>query len=77
MPTILTIFGIRFFFYSREHEPIHVHIETTDGRAKFNLEPDVELIENKGVKNKDIKLAESIIDENKEHIINEWKERQK
>lgn len=76
MPTILILFGIRFYFYSREHEPMHVHIETGDGRAKFELLPQVQLVENKGVKNKDIKLAESIIEENKELIINEWKERQ-
>ena len=24
MPEILRMFGMRFFFYSREHEPIHV-----------------------------------------------------
>lgn len=75
MPTILILFGIRFFFYSREHEPVHVHIETGDGRAKFEIDPEVRLVENKGVKNKDIKLAESIIEENRELIINEWKER--
>lgn len=50
MPTILILFGIRFFFYSREHEPAHVHIETGDGRAKFEVDPEVRLVENKGVK---------------------------
>ena len=77
MPTVLILFGIRFYFYTREHEPIHVHIETGDGTAKFYLEPDVRLIENKRVKNKDLRLAESIIEENKELIINEWRERWK
>ena len=24
--------------------PIHVHVENADGRAKFSLEPDIELI---------------------------------
>ncbi|MFI3303674.1 MAG: DUF4160 domain-containing protein [Rikenellaceae bacterium] len=38
MPTLLILFGIRFFFYSREHLPIHVHIETSDGMAKFEIE---------------------------------------
>ncbi len=75
MPTILILFGIRFYFYSREHEPMHVHIETSDGNAKFNVDPQVELIKNNGVKNKDIRLAESIIEENRELIIKEWKER--
>ncbi len=27
MPTILLAFGLRFYFYSDEHLPIHVHME--------------------------------------------------
>ncbi|MBE6243946.1 MAG: DUF4160 domain-containing protein [Bacteroidales bacterium] len=27
MPTILFLFGLRFFFYSEEHLPVHVHVE--------------------------------------------------
>lgn len=27
MPEILRMFGMRFYFYSREHEPIHVHVK--------------------------------------------------
>lgn len=73
MPTLLILFGIRFFFYSREHLPIHVHIETSDGMAKFEIENEIILKENKGVKPKDIKLAESILEENRENFIREWK----
>lgn len=72
MPTLLIIFGIRFYFYSREHLPIHVHIETGDGKAKFEIEEQVKLIENKGVKTKDIRLAEAILEENRENFVNEW-----
>jgi len=25
MPTLLNIFGLRFYFYSDEHLPIHIH----------------------------------------------------
>ena len=50
MPTILLAFGLRFYFYSDEHEPIHVHVENSDGRAKFALYPKVELIVNEGIK---------------------------
>lgn len=48
MPTVLLIFGLRFYFYADEHDPIHVHLESSDGRAKIALEPEVELVENKG-----------------------------
>ena len=55
MPTILLAFGLRFYFYSDEHLPIHVHVENADGRAKFALEPSIELIKNEGMKPKDLK----------------------
>ncbi|MDD3052655.1 MAG: DUF4160 domain-containing protein [Candidatus Cloacimonetes bacterium] len=44
---------MRFFFYSDEHLPIHVHIENGDGIAKFNVEPHVKLVSNRGIKKKD------------------------
>ena len=40
MPEILRMFGMRFFFYSREHEPIHVHVKSADGNAKFEILPE-------------------------------------
>lgn len=36
MPEIFRFFGFSFFFYSREHEPIHVHVEGHDGLAIFD-----------------------------------------
>lgn len=60
MPTLLLAFGLRFYFYSEEHLPIHVHMENSDGRAKFYLEPKVELISNEGIKPKDLKKAKAL-----------------
>lgn len=73
MPTLLILFGLRFYFYTREHEPIHVHVKSTEGIAKFEIENEVVLVDNKGVKAKDIKLAESILEENKENFREQWK----
>ncbi|MDB5004007.1 MAG: hypothetical protein JWQ34_2232 [Mucilaginibacter sp.] len=73
MPELFRLFGIRFFFFSNEHLPIHVHIENGDGDAKFEVKP-VKLISNNGIKNKDIKLAESIIEENEDMIEKRWNE---
>jgi hypothetical protein len=40
MPTVITIDGFRFFFYSNENnEPPHVHVEKADGTAKIWLSP--------------------------------------
>lgn len=73
MPTILSVFGLRFFFYSAEHEPIHVHVQNGDGEAKFEIEKGiVKLVECEGLKSKDLKLAESLVEENKEIFEKEW-----
>lgn len=75
MPEILRIFGLRFFFYSREHEPIHVHVKNADGSAKFCISTDeIVLVENKGIKTKDIRCAEMVLEENKELAITKWNE---
>ena len=73
MPEIFRIFGMRFFFYSHEHEPMHIHVENADGEAKFEIRSTyVLLIENYGIKPKDLKLAEKILEENKDLAIYEW-----
>lgn len=75
MPEILRIFGMRFYFYSREHEPIHVHVKNADGKAKFDILPEgVILVKNEGIKTKDIKAAEMVLEENKELAIAKWNE---
>ena len=73
MPTILYIFGLRFFFYSEEHLPIHIHVQSADGRAKINVLT-CEIMENKGVKPRDLKKSVAIVAEYKEDIIKAWNE---
>jgi hypothetical protein len=46
MPTLLILFGLRFYFYLRDHEPIHIHVESGDGEAKFEIETNVVLVYN-------------------------------
>ena len=72
MPTLLIIFGLRFYFYSNDHEPMHIHVQSADGVAKFEILDQVVVGSNSGLKNKDLKLAESIIEENLENFRNGW-----
>ncbi len=45
MPTLLTINGIRFFFYSNENkEPIHVFVTKGGASGKVWLEPEIEIV---------------------------------
>ncbi len=71
MPTIFIIFGYRFQFYSNDHTPIHVHVVKGGARAKYNIFP-VELVNNQGFKSQELKLIESIIEENVETIAQHW-----
>jgi hypothetical protein len=71
MPTVLIVFGFVFKFYSNDHQPIHIHVLKDGHKAKFSLFP-VELVENIGFKLSEIKLMESIIEENKEVIAEHW-----
>ena len=73
MPEIFRMFGLRFFFYANDHEPIHVHVENADGEAKFNIgDKEIELVTFYGMKKKDLKLADSLIEQNREVIIDYW-----
>jgi ribosome recycling factor len=74
MPEILRVFGMRFFFFANNHLPIHVHVQNTEGRAKFYILPTVQIAYNKGLKTSAHKLAEAVIEENKDLIIRKWEE---
>ena len=75
MPELFRFFGYSFFFYSREHEPIHVHVEGYDGYAKYVLAEDAFVLkETHGIKASDRKKIELTIKENKDIIIARWKE---
>ena len=73
MPTLFTVFGYRFMFYSNDHEPIHVHVIKGDAEARFQVLPEVSLMDNRGLKPAELKLAESLVEENKETIVANWK----
>ena len=67
MPTILFLFGLRFFFYSDEHLPMHVHVK------KINIET-AEVIENTGIKPADLKKAVDAVKQYKEEMKKAWNE---
>lgn len=72
MPEILRLFGLKFYIYTRDHEQPHVHVVSQEGTAKFMIDNEVMLVGNDEMKTKDLKLAESIIEDNKENIVNAW-----
>ncbi|MFN6090405.1 MAG: DUF4160 domain-containing protein [Cyclobacteriaceae bacterium] len=73
MPTILSINGIRFFFYANEHLPKHVHLEKGEATAKFNLFP-VELVKSKRLKAHEINEIRKLVSENRQLFNDIWDE---
>lgn len=57
--------------YSRPHATTRSCL-SQDGEAKFQVSGEITLIANAGMKSKDVKMAEAIIEENKENITNAW-----
>jgi hypothetical protein len=71
-PTVLRVKGFRFYFFSREERRAHVHVQHADGEAKFWIEPTVELAANFGLKPKQIKEVQKLIEEHLNEIRNAW-----
>ena len=75
MPEIFRFFGFSFFFYSREHEPPHIHVEGADGKAVFDWNGDVFVLREKyNIKTSDLKRIKNVIDENSDIILKRWQE---
>lgn len=74
MPKIFEKEGYRFFFYSNEHRPIHVHVRHGDGEAVFNVEETVELRESQKMKVSELSKAQQLAEEHRQLILEKWHE---
>ncbi len=72
MPTLFTIFGLRFFFFAGDHAPVHVHVVKGDDDAKIEIDPEVKLIYNNGLKQGDLKKALNLAELYRDEIIAVW-----
>lgn len=72
-PTIFRERGYRFFFFSREEERMHVHVRSTDGEAKFWLEPDVILAKNYRYSQGQLRQIKAIIKAHRDELATAWK----
>lgn len=74
MPKIFEKDGYRFFFYSNEHEPIHVHVRYGGGEAVFEIKKIIELRESYGLKIQELARAQSLAEEHRQLIVEKWHE---
>jgi len=73
MPTVKIIYGYRFFFYSNDHDPIHIHVEKDKKTAKYYLQP-FELVKSRGFNASELKKLGIIIEDNLELLKQKWYE---
>jgi hypothetical protein len=74
MPKVFEKDGYRFFFYSNEHRPMHIHVRYGGGEAVFDVEHGVELRESLGLKVRELSRAQELAEENRELILEKWHE---
>jgi len=73
MPTILKINGYRFFFFSNEHTPKHIHIQKQEKYAKINIE-NLQILDNYKFNSKELNEILKIVKENQQRFIKAWDE---
>lgn len=71
-PTVFREGPFRFFFFSREEERIHVHVQSADGEAKFWIEPDIELARNYNLSDQDVSRALELVVDHEQEIKDAW-----
>jgi hypothetical protein len=71
-PTVFRDGPFRFFFFSREEERMHIHVQSPDGEAKFWIEPAIELARNYELSDQDLKRALELIVAREQEIRNAW-----
>lgn len=76
-PTVFYKNNIRFYFFSQEEERMHIHISQSEKKAKFWVEPFIELESSYGFSLKDLKNIEQEIINNESAIREKWNSHRK
>ena len=73
MPTIFRKSGYRFFFFSDEHLPKHVHVEKGDSYIRIELES-LKVTHRYKISQKEIKKIVNIVKQNQSLLLGAWNE---
>ena len=74
MPKVFEKDGYKFFFYSNEHVPVHVHVRYGGGEAVFEMEGSVALRESHGMKVQELTKAQQLAEAHRDMILEKWNE---
>jgi len=73
MPTILKIDGWRFFFFSDEHTPEHIHIEKADSYVRIEIDS-LSVTDSYNVNSKELKKLVQLVEQNSSKLKEAWNE---
>ncbi len=73
-PTVFREGPFRFFFFSREETRLHIHVQSSDGEAKFWVEPSIELARNHGLSEADLSRTLELVVKHEQEIRDAWNE---
>ena len=71
MPTVLRIDGYRFFFFSDEHLPMHIHIEKADRYVRIEIET-LEVTDSYNISRKEVNKLKKLVEENRKVLKGAW-----
>jgi Domain of unknown function (DUF4160) len=71
-PTVFREGGFRFYFFSREETRMHVHVQGSNGEAKYWLEPVVELAHNYGLNERQLRSVNALVEAHEDEIRRSW-----
>ena len=79
MPTIYEYLGIYFYFWSNEHNPIHVHAEYQGAECVVYIYPDGRVVLKNAIfkprmDSQTLKKVEKFVKKNKNNIKQKWSE---
>jgi hypothetical protein len=77
MPVVFRYKSYRFFFYSNEgepREPLHVHVRSGEGDAKYWLKPTVQLAVSDGYDPRTLRELTRVVTANVDLIERTWNE---
>jgi len=73
MPTVLRIDGYRFFFFSDEHLPKHIHIEKAESYLRIDLEK-MEVTDSYKLSSREVRKLLVLTQEHRTELLGAWDE---
>ncbi len=66
--------GFSFLIYTRDHEPMHVHVWHQGNEAVIRFETEIVVLEVNGLNRQQVRKALSIVTQNQRFLIDKWRE---